>query len=140
WTWAVDYALKYVSSLGVTGSASVGSAAAPPEWPARIGELAAGLHSALRVEPGERRADSSGDPDPRLQDRERAEAVFERVFAAIVTESHSSSDEDRGFAQRMLNRRAALAAALRAILPESASPLVFPHGDFHVGQLLRTAG
>ncbi|MFC6236176.1 hypothetical protein ACFPZL_13890, partial [Leucobacter soli] len=43
-----------------------------------------------------------------------------------------------GFAVRMRARREALAAAIGTIPDRSDAPLVTPHGDFHVGQILRT--
>ena len=150
WTWAVDDVLTYLTDSSRAAGVPV------PDWPARVGELTAHMHAALVVEPD---ADTPGDglasgaqgdsaaADPRTDDRAQAEGVFKRVFGVLGADAggdkHPDPDEhpafaDEGFVQRMRARRASLEAAIRTIPETSPSPLVIPHGDYHVGQLLRT--
>lgn len=120
WTWAVDDVLAHLSG-----------GADEPDWPARLGALTAGMHAVLREE--------FAEPDPRGGDRARAEAVADRAFALIGAEEDPAAPRPLGFARRMRARRSALAAAIASIPLASSAPLVTPHGDFHVGQILRTA-
>ncbi|MFC7766750.1 hypothetical protein [Leucobacter soli] len=123
WTWAVDDALAHLAR-----------GAAKPDWPARLGALAAEMHTALRIEPTEAHA----APDPRAGDRARARAVHERAFAAIDAVGSAaavaapgstaaggldgSARGSAGFAVRMRARREALAAAIGTIPDRSDAP------------------
>jgi len=121
WTWAVDDVLEFLDT-------SAPHARGLPDWPARVGQLTAEMHAALRV--------SGAEPI------ERARADVDAVLSGLAADFESRemrSPEDRAFARRMRSRRRALAAAIETIPSGSDSPLVIPHGDFHVGQLLRTA-
>lgn len=121
WTWAVDDTVAHLRD-----------GAAAPEWPRRLGALAAGMHAALREDPE--------TPDPRGDDRSRATTALERTFGLLAAAEDPAAPRPRGLVRRMRARRAALAAAIDTIPGESAAPLVTPHGDFHVGQILRTGG
>ncbi|MBO1902785.1 hypothetical protein J4H92_12600 [Leucobacter weissii] len=115
WTWAVDDVVGHLRDR-----------ADPPRWPAELGSLTAELHQVLRVP----QAVPGGTDDPRGGDRERAAAALARVFATMAA--------DDAFGRRMRARRGALAAAVATIPERSPAPLLIPHGDLHVGQILRT--
>ena len=121
WTWAVDDALAHLADD-----------AGEPEWPRALGALTARMHAALRVDP------DPGAPDPRRRDRERALAVLDRTYALLDEPGDEGEPRPEGMRRRLRGRRAALAAAIRTIPEQSSAPLVTPHGDFHVGQILRT--
>lgn len=121
WTWALGDAVEYLAGR-----------AGRPQWPAQLGALTARMHEALRVEP-------PTGPDPRDQDRARARGVLERTFALLDGPGHRALPDASGVARRVSARREALAAAIETIPDRSHAPLVTPHGDYHVGQILRTA-
>lgn len=110
WTWAVDDVLAYLAG------------GPEPEWPARIGELAAELHKAL--------APSSNDEAP----RPAGEALRARAEAALGEALRVTGGEA---GVRLRNRATAIRAALATIPDEPIGPVFDLHGDLHVGQILR---
>lgn len=120
WTWAADDVVAHLRR-----------GAEAPTWPALLGSLAANMHAALRVR--------DEAPDPRVGDRARAASTLERACALITSSDEPQSPRPAGFVDRLRARRPALAAAIETIPAHSTAPLVTPHGDFHVGQILRTA-
>lgn len=119
WTWAVDDLTAHLR-----GAAPGQRNAAPPSWPTELGRLTAELHLALAAD-----AAPGSAQDPRGVAREEAQRLLERALC----DAHATDAADR----RLVARQGALAAAIRSIPDHSAAPLVLPHGDYHVGQILR---
>lgn len=119
WTWAVDDVVAHVRD-----------GAPEPDWPARLGELVARVHDALR-EP----ADA---PNARDGDRDRALHAFERTSSFLERRESRAEEASPGLVLRFRNRAPAIRARLETIPDSSSTPLVTPHGDLHVGQVLRT--
>jgi maltokinase len=112
WTWAVEDVLAYIAG------------GPEPEWPARIGELAAELHKAL--------APFTDDEAP----RPTGEALRARAEAALG-EALRVTGGDAGV--RLRNRATAIRATLAAIPDQPIGPVFDLHGDLHVGQILRAS-
>ncbi len=146
WEWAVADVVDHLA--GARAAAGTGSAAAPePQWPAVLGRLTARMHEALVV--GGHGAEAAELADARVDRRARALALLERVFAEAAPADSADARDPADV--RLASRRKALAAAIGSI-PEvggeakagvggataTAAVRVLPHGDYHVGQVLRT--
>ncbi|MDP3208929.1 MAG: hypothetical protein Q8M65_07255, partial [Rhodoglobus sp.] len=112
WTWAVEDVLAFIAG------------GPEPEWPARIGELAAALHQALAPF-----ADDSALRPTGSGMRVRAEAALEEALRVTGGEA----------GVRLRNRVAAIREALAGMPDEPIGAVFDLHGDLHVGQLLRSS-
>lgn len=120
WTWAPDDVVAHIRD-----------GAPAPDWPARLGELAARMHGAL-TEP-------SDAANARASDRNRALETLERTVRLVQSPGSSAESGSPGLRARLTPRIAALRASIESIPEDSDAQLITPHGDLHVGQVLRTA-
>ena len=111
WTWAVDDVLAFAAG------------GPEPGWPARVGTLAAEMHRALLAF-----ADAAAPPPAGTALRARAEATLDEALRV--------TDGPAGV--RLRNRAAALRAVIAGIPDHSPARVFDLHGDFHVGQVLRS--
>lgn len=111
WTWAVDDVLAFAGG------------GPEPGWPARVGTLAAEMHGALLSF-----ADAAAPPPAGTALRARAEATLDEALRV--------TDGPAGV--RLRNRAAALRAVIAGIPDHSPARVFDLHGDFHVGQVLRS--
>jgi maltokinase len=116
WDWAVDdvaRAARHETPLDDTLTA-----------PRRLGALTARMHVALAERPGVRRAD-----DALVQRwRDRALADLDEAVHAVAGDAGA----------RLRAQAPRIAASYDALLQCDGTPLIPVHGDYHVGQVLRT--
>lgn len=116
WDWAVDDVAR--AARGETGLDEALDA------PARLGALTARLHVALAERPGVEHAGAE------LVSGWRARALADLAEAVSLVEGEEG--------ERLRAQAPRIAAAYDAFLAAEGTPLIDVHGDYHVGQVLRT--
>ena len=116
WDWAVDDVAR--AARGETG---LDDALAAPR---RLGALTARMHVALAAQSGEQRADAGLV----TRWRERALADLDEAGAAVTGPE----------GERLRAQAPRIAAAYDAFAQCEGTPLIAVHGDYHVGQVLRS--
>ncbi|MGK0722371.1 hypothetical protein [Leucobacter sp. W1478] len=125
WTWAPEEVAAYLRA-----HADGDRCAEPPPWPRELGELTAQMHLLLVVD---------AEPRSATNHRRRAHAQARTLFKRVFAEREESNSAD----QRLYARQQALADSIEGMRAENhpalTVPLVMPHGDYHVGQILKAA-